>query len=771
MTNAIRAAAAALALATALAGPAPAQSAARIPVSIVAGRLVVRCDVSTRARRIPASLFVDYESTAGLELHNKAADGIRAEDGDGSGLPITVHLPGLELSVERRELGDDEELDRFTKWHSKELGEVAVVGTIGSKLFADYHAVFDLAAGVIELSPPRAERREPPRDVEGATDAGARASFTLPITLRAGVVWLPVRRGDGIPAALGLATGAYDTTVDEELCWSLERPDGDVGPVRLGAIDLTKYVALRPAPVRYVHPDGALGLTGLGLLRHFRVEVDRVNLRARLTPTAPPDFPVADRAFFAARAEDTCAALERYLDEHPASRLAREAATELVDRRLIEGATDEEVRRALELVDRTSAPDLRATSALEQMERCQALGSPRHLVMAGEVGVESGRDDRYPNAVHEIHSSMGAVLLELGDGERAWKHLLSAAFGIPDDGMVNLNLGRYYESDGRLRRAYSRYVQAVIRPDSGPAAIEALARVQAKMGGERFSVDLVERMIAGKVRNFGAATRYEPAEGEEPRRTVLVEYFTNAHLGDANRGAIGGALANEGLIGHFPPEHVAFLSHHLPEPKLDPLVCELAASAAGALAVEGPWVHVVDGLEHGPGAGRYRDAEAIYNGVRRSIVDRLGRASDYSIAIDAQVEGDVVRGTLTILGPPRNGLRVHLVLAEAGVLFPGESSVVVHRMVARGPLLGFEGRAWKPTDGAMTIDFERSLADLQAENEAYLDELASAGAGAVTRISTAIDPAQVRLVAYLRDFGGGATHQAAQVAPEHEDVD
>ena len=72
---------------------------ARLPVRIVAGRLVVTCDVSTTERRLPANLFLDFESPSTLELHNQAANGLKAERQDGSTIPITVHLPGLEFAV------------------------------------------------------------------------------------------------------------------------------------------------------------------------------------------------------------------------------------------------------------------------------------------------------------------------------------------------------------------------------------------------------------------------------------------------------------------------------------------------------------------------------------------------------------------------------------------------------------------------------------------------------------------------------------------------
>ena len=165
-----------------------------IPVQVIADKLVVACDVSTVHRRLPVNLFIDFESTAGLELHNQAAAGLRSENADGSTTPITVHLPGVELTVQRREIGDDPFLDPLHQvGNSKELGENSVVGTIGSELLRDFHVAFDLGAGVVELGAPRAKSDVPPEEVEGL--------ITLPVSILNDVVWMPVRYGDGASRA------------------------------------------------------------------------------------------------------------------------------------------------------------------------------------------------------------------------------------------------------------------------------------------------------------------------------------------------------------------------------------------------------------------------------------------------------------------------------------------------------------------------------------------------------------------------------------------
>ncbi len=743
-----------------LAAPAAAQ-AARIPVSIVEGRLVVRCDVSTRFRRIPVNLFVDFEETCGLQLHNQAADGLKSETQDGRSFPITIHLPGLDLEVERREIGDDEYLDEFTRWNSIQLGEVSVVGTIGAKLLKDYYCIFDLDAGFIELEAPREREEAPLAPPEGVTRLAA--------TIINDIVWLPVTYDGGRAAAMVLGTGSFDTLVDGFIADDLGFPAGNIGAVKLGGFDLSSFVALRPAEVNYVHPDGALGVTGLGLLQHLRVEVDRVNRCVYIEQMRAAAYPEGDLQYFEAMVDEDTKGLAAFLDANKGHRLALEAARLLVTLNLIEGVSVEAMRPAIAYVDAACPEDLRATSALGLMKDASSFGYPQHVILAAEAGLDGGRDDRYPDAVHKIHARLGEVYLDLNDEDNAWRHLLSAAFGMPEDGMVNLNLGLFYEGQGRYKRAFSRFLQAAIVADSGPQAVEGMSRIADKMpDGEGYSVDVVERMIAGKVRNFGAASHFKPDETNSGNRVVLVEFFTNSFLGDSIKGAIGGALAHEGLTSHFAPEQVAFLSYHLPHEQLDPLINELAEFSAEEMNVEGPWLYVVDGIRKSDGAGKWSDAEEIYNKVRKNVLDRLTDEADYEMELSGRVDHGVVKGELVVHGKPRRKTHVQIVLAEKGVLFPGSTEVIVHRMLARAALTGaVEGIEWAPEEGVMTIPFEVSLADVRAANEDYLDELCAQTGGIVRMLSMSIDPAQVRFVAHLRDIRSGRVLQAIVAEPEN----
>ena len=676
---------------TVLLGLLPAAAAAeraRIPVRIVEGKLVVFCDVSTRHRRIPANLFIELETPCGLRLHNRAAGPLRAESADGKPIPITMHFPGFEVVVPSREHGDEAMWEEFTKYHSKELGENAVIGVIGSHVLRDYHATFDLAAGFLYLEPPR----ERTKDRESATEPAREVSIT---TADSDLVWLPARYGDGEPAAMVITTGRFDSLIDARIADGLGKPAGDVGAVTVGGFDLSEYVALRPEEVTYAHKDGVFGTFGLNLLQHFRVEIDRVHKVATLTPTRPASFPVADLAFFRARVDEETGPLEEYLEQYPTERLSREAARMLLDLYLDEDGEPEDVTRALRTLDQTQKDDLRATAAFDLMKELAESGFDDAVITAGEIGIEGGRDDRYPNSVHEVHSKLGQVLLERDEGRRAWKHLLSAAFGIPEDGMVNLYLGLHYENEKRYKRAFSRFVQAVIKPESGKRAFEGLERCQRAMSGEeRMSVDTIDRLIGGKVLNFGTATTYRPPEGADTSRVVLCELFTNAHF----KACLAGALGNEGLLQHFPRDRVAILNWHLPSPKLEPLYNRMAARRAEDAMISRP-SHLINGVIEGPGAARKDQREALFNRVRDQIEAELTKPSEYALALDSKIEDGRVRGTATVSGPKRFGRILYIVLAEKGVLFPGESEVVIHRMVARGALTEDEdGVLFEPTD-------------------------------------------------------------------------
>jgi hypothetical protein len=728
--------------------------AAKIPVRIINGRLVVACQISSQ-KRIPANLFIDYEAPVGLLMHNKAADGIACENEDGTSRPITIHLPDINLVVNQREAGDEETFDKFTKWYSKELGENAVVGTIGARVLSNYHVVFDLPAGFLELSPAHAKSDQPP-----VTDPG---SFTMPLSLWNDVPWVQVAFGTKRAAALGIGTAKYDSWIDRDLADELGHPAGDIGPVMLASIDLAQYVAFRPEEMKYVHPDGVFGMTGLGLLLNFRVEIDRTNRFTRWTPSGKPSFPKADLEYFQARLTEKPEPLEAWLEKHPTERLATEASSLLLDLQLARRADAAVIEKAMTWVQSTRPEDLKATGALELMSKMFQAGLPAYVLTAGKLGIEGGRKDRYPDAVHKIHARMGNVLLEQGDSREAQRHLISAAFGLPEDGPLNLDLARYYEREGRFNRAFSRYLVALLAAESGPQAIEGLMRVQPKVpDSDAYSVDAIERLIEGKIVGFGAATKYKAPEDKKPTRVVALELYANAH----DEGEIGVALARDALRDHFGKDYLVQIVYHVPDPAFEPLVNPLSMHMWETFGSRG-LVHKIDGEIDAPPRGLVKHKEEIFDVCKGAITKELGRASKYTFEVTAKADVTGVRGKVVVKGPAVEDAIVQVLLVERGVLFPGKSKVVIQRSVARASLTSAVGGVpFVLANDAMTIDFDRTFESIQTENRLFLEDEMRKGAAVVPTFATRIDPRQASVVVLLRERDTGGVMQAIQIDPE-----
>lgn len=736
-------------------------SGGRVAVRVVAGRLLVECDVSTRYRRIPVNLFVAPDTNCGLQLHNRAASPLRAESREGVPEPITIHFPDFAITVPKREHGDEDDLDDFTKYHSHEMAENAVVGTIGAEVLQEFFLAMDLPHGFLEIR----QAAEPNTTFPPTPPGGVRLSLTL----RNNLAWLPVSLEDGTPMAMALGGSLYDTWIDVDLAADLGHPAGDVGKVMAGSIDLGSLVAFRPERVIYSHPDGVFGVFGLNLFESFRVEIDRVNRSVLLLLQSPKPFPEADLAFFQAREEDDADSTRFFLEGNLEARLAGEAAELLLQQCLDNFAPEAEIEDALRWADRTTPEDLRATKALDRMKILAEDGWPDYELKMGEIGIDSGRNDRYPDSVHKIHARLGEIYLDRDNIDQAWRHLLSAAFGLPEDGMINLALGRCYEAQGRHRRAFSRYIQAAISADSGPAAIDGLRRVQPLLPEEEpFSVELVERLIEGKVMNFGSAAHWKPSPERTSKRVTLVEFFTNGQYEFAH----AGALAFEGLVRHFDDAPVALLSYHLPAPSLDPLVNPLAMRRAKDYQITEPNVMVIDGTTRGPGAAKLSDREAVFRSLRSKAEAALDVDTPWELELDWKLDGDQLQGSVIARGPANQArsLRLHVVLAERAVLFPGKSKVVVHRMLARSALTpSFSGVKLELQDGQARFPFAVLVDELEQENEEWLDAQLAAGLQTV-KMSLDFDPSELLIVAWLQDpFSGRIAQTVVMKNPAAEE--
>ncbi|QTN32048.1 tetratricopeptide repeat protein [Akkermansiaceae bacterium] len=741
-----------------------------IPVRIVGGRLVAAVELSTVHSRIPVNLFIDYESPSGLQLHDSAAKALRTEDEFGQTIPITIHFPDFDITVDRREKGPEDEYGEFTRLHSEELNEDALVGSIGSRILSKYRVTFDLHEGRMELALPGGEEADGEEAAADDEEPGDE-KLKVGITVTDGVVWLPIQLASGRIHAMAVSTTSYDSLIDREWCDIQGFPAGEIDPLKLGELNLAKCVAFRPQEVIYTDPPESIGVLGLNLLKHLHLTIDPSTKTAVCFISSPPIFPVADREYFEAEASGDADRLEAWLEKYPKERLSAEGAEKLLNDRLVEKATPGQIESAIRRLRVTWPDDMISTKALDLVKELLKTGYPEQAVLAGELGIEGGRTDRYPDSVHQLHATLGELFLGQDENKRAWRHLLSAAFGVPDDGRVNLNLGRFYEKEKRYNRALSRYVQAVTKVETGEQALEGLARVQRLMGDTTpLSVDTIAPLIAGKTYNYAAATRYRPTPEEETNRVALVEFFTNANYKKPGKeeGAIGGALGNEGVMTYFPREKVAMLTYHLLNPQLPPdslsnkFAEETARFYQASLAMQ-----LVNGNRLFPGEGRPEDAEKIFLEGRKLIRPSLAEKSRYKLELTGSVRDGDLTGSLKVTDlSPTDGSptapTIQIVLAERRVLYPSLSKVIIQNMVARAALTEqMKGIEFKPSDGQMVIPFSRSLEEIVLENTGYL----KSRAGGAQLFAAKMDPRQLTIVAYVRDGASKKILQAIQIDP------
>ena len=203
------------------------------------------------------------------------------------------------------------------------------------------------------------------------------------------------------------------------------------------------------------------------------------------------------------------------------------------------------------------------------------------------------------------------------------------------------------------------------------------------------------------------------------------------------------------------------VSHHIDQPEPCALMTPLGMDAFAVYGLQGPISTVVDGVDIGPGAQRWREAEGVYEENRALVMGRLKKAPEAEIDLAATLEdGGRVHGSVTVTVDDPRALRVQVLLVERGVLYPGKSIVVVNRMVARASLLrDDDGVRLAAKEKTQTFTFDRTLDEITAENVTFLEEYEQENGGLASRLSVAIDPRQVSVVAFVRN---GATLEVLQ---------
>jgi hypothetical protein len=454
-----------------------------IPIRVVDGHIVLLADLVGLRYTDQVSLEIAFDYPDALTLHpdQYAWLGIEPRDpAKGADAPIQLSIdPGITLSIPTKDIVAEPSRervaaqDRLTKLYSAALGEQKLKGTIGVGLLRKYRVMLDVDAKQLVLAPPRASEDAP-------ADMSPADLVISPFEEVDGRIHVPLTYADDGIGRMAIGGTSYDTLVDASVATSLAKPAGNVSPVWLAdsrgddrKLDLSRDVAFRP----HAASSESLGasptlIAGVNLLEHFRLDVDWQTRTIAFTRKRAAHYPQQDFAFFRAEATGTTAAMRTYLEQYPHERLSAEAARWLVRWRLEKDrASDAEVLQALTWVIDTSLPGRRAESCYEWAETFSTLpGRTALAIEATQAGLQHAREAFDPRIVPALHRLAGEQYLQQGELTPAWKHLLSAAFMMPEDPRINLDLARVYDRQGRALRAYSRYKRAAAGGSRGAEA-------------------------------------------------------------------------------------------------------------------------------------------------------------------------------------------------------------------------------------------------------------------------------------------------------------
>jgi len=727
------------------------EAAQAIRFKVIDGKLCAKCTLSCRAKSIPANVVINLGLPTPLLVHERTAR--LMEVGPDAAVDLKfddVVMPNLTGRASKLP-----SLDKLTSEYSTELEEIPAVAILGATAFADFSVQLEVGEGILRLLP--AAQRHPPaasRPLEDATTDGSSATAcSVSFEERGYGYFLAGRAPDDFALRVLFSTSGYDTIIDSNTADLAGAPGGDLDDLRLGTLNLARYVALRPEDLSGTPPPHPDVILRTNLLSHFRVTIDWVNREIRFEQTRAPQFPTEEREFFVARAKGDADAIESFLKAHPSSRLATEASTKLLALRLDEYPPNRDAIGRAQRWRAEAAPKDRRSGLMVEMADDLLSGKrdDKYALAANalKIGLEYASSALNGRTIHDLRARLGLIALRNNDAKQARRDLLSAAFGIPRDPFVNLWLGELYEQSGQLMRAWSRYAQSAISENPPPEAMTGLDRLNRNPAFRAsFTMADAEQLLEGRIAEFHPAERY----GEEssptpptrptattpvaPGRTVrlvelfscvdhpqtrapemafagLREYFEPANADEiAALPASGATPATQPAASETPASAptVALIEYHLAAPETDPLICGASVSRAAFYGIREAPVACFDGGRPNTDGGTDKDVEKIFAAYKAACLSPEGRDAAWRINGRVSLLGDEIHGAIQVRGGAGGeSLRLHAMLCEKILMAPAANGLLLHRMVARAALSPDGGFPVASGEGEQVFDIRANV--------------------------------------------------------------
>ena len=381
---------------------------------------------------------------------------------------VTLSFPGVgKLENLTYQSPDLSHLKTFTKQYATELNEIPVLGIVGLPAFDNQPVMMDLGQGVLEYG-----------EVVRTGDDWRSLVWTQ---AESGGYRIAIRPAADYTLQAAFSTGSYETWIDA-VCASIAGfPGGDFDYCDIAGLNLNAYTAVRPvASVSAGYPDAVIGNS---FWQNFQVIIEPLSQTVWFRDKKAGLSDLKEQVFFKALIDEDIDAVEAYVDAYPASRLAGEATETLLEWRFNEPVLDREsIERAVLRMAGTGAAKEVAEKLIgyadSLFEKEQYDGDVIPLLLEQAKACTLKTTDALLLG-YEAEGRMGRYAIFKKDWSNARLHLLAALFGQPNNPQFNYWMGQYYEANGQLTRAWSRYLKASLAEQ---AVSEAMRSEERRVG-------------------------------------------------------------------------------------------------------------------------------------------------------------------------------------------------------------------------------------------------------------------------------------------------
>lgn len=437
------------------------------------------------------------------------------------------------------------------------------------------------------------------------------------------------------------------------------------------------------------------------------------------------------------------------LDPVETSALNRHLAAELVREKTLLPEAEEAARKAIELLTYEA---FEASSR----RRTGANGDP-----AGDVGQIRAR---YQVEKAQLSETLAQVVLARGRTGEARGLFKEALHGNPSLSPAALSLATLAEKEGNSGEALEYHAQAMLAkpsPESRKRFNESWNKVKGGNAGQQKWLDERYRAL------FPSPLRpvmYTPT-AKRTKRVVLGELYTGAGCPPC----LASDLAFDSMLERYRRSDFVFIAYHQHVPRPDPMANLDTITRWKWQQGRGVPTYAINGVPINFGGGGRETASAIETLLRDRIDAQLEAEPEALLQLESSRDAEAVNVSVEATGVEgaSKDLVLSLVLVEKELTYSGENSYRFHPMVARS-IVNF------PLDGSRSksVTHRFDLAAVQAALVKHIDDFErhderhnKDGNFRFAERQTTVDASHLAVAAFVQDAKTRKVLQAAYSDP------